>query len=82
MPTPYGESPLTTPDEDEFQGGVAPGSPAVDAPLENGGWLLNALGRGFSLLSAGPVADCAILVVELEGRLALERYDARPAPAT
>ncbi len=78
MPTPYRESPLTTPDEDGFDGGVAPGCPALDAPVADGGWLLNKLGRGFALLSAGPVDGCELPVVELAGAVAMERYDARP----
>ena len=32
--------------------GLAPGAPCLDAPLENG-WLLNALGDGFTLLTVG-----------------------------
>ena len=78
MPTPYRESPLTTPDEEAFDGGVLPGCPCVDAPLAGGRWLLNALGQGFALLSAGAVDACEIPVIELDSTVALERYDARP----
>lgn len=46
-------SPLDTLDRDDWQGkGVAPGSPALDAPLRDG-WLLDRLGSDFVLL-----ADC------------------------
>lgn len=48
----YGESPLSTPDADMWQGGVAPGQPVLDAP-HNGGWLLDHLGGDFVLLSHG-----------------------------
>ncbi|TDP63233.1 FAD-dependent oxidoreductase [Roseateles toxinivorans] len=78
-PTPYTQSPLITADEDRFDGGVAPGSPCVDAPLPGGGWLLEALGEGFVLLSFGEVGPCPlpVLVAESSGLLA-ERYDGRP----
>lgn len=54
LPHHYTATPLTTPDVDDFgDKGPAPGSPAVDAPLENGGeneWLLNRLGGRFVVL--------------------------------
>ncbi|HET6182938.1 MAG TPA: FAD-dependent oxidoreductase [Acetobacteraceae bacterium] len=44
-------SPLNTPDEDAWQGGVPPGAPAEDAPVGAAGWLLPALADGgFTLL--------------------------------
>ena len=50
---PLPGSPLNAPDRDDWQGaGVAPGYPAVDAPLANG-WLLDRLGSGFALLADG-----------------------------
>ena len=76
MPTPYVDSALLTADEDEFAGGVAPGCPAVDAPLREG-WLLEKLGRGFVLLSFGEVASTLPTVVA-EGGLLAQRYDAQP----
>jgi 3-(3-hydroxy-phenyl)propionate hydroxylase len=77
-PTPYRDSTLITADEDaSFDAGVLPGCPCVDAPLGNGRWLLSSLGRGFVLLTAGPVEGCEIPAIELDG-VALERYDARP----
>jgi len=51
----YPDSILNTPDEDEWSGGVPPGSPALDAPLGDG-WLLDRLGDRFVLLTAGPAA--------------------------
>lgn len=48
-------SPLNTPDVDMWNGGVAPGSPALDAPISYGSknWLLELLGGGFVLLVFG-----------------------------
>jgi 3-(3-hydroxy-phenyl)propionate hydroxylase len=45
--------PLQTPDGEAE--GLAPGSPCLDAPVENGasGWLLNHLGGDFALLAVG-----------------------------
>ncbi|MDN3920786.1 FAD-dependent oxidoreductase [Roseateles violae] len=78
MPTPYRDSPLITPDEDDFEGGVAPGCPCVDAPLADGRWLLNALGQDFMLLSFGAeIADGPVPVLQVDG-LAAERYGASP----
>ena len=51
LPSPNRESPLNTPDEDAFPGGVAPGEAAPDAPVASGGgtgWLLSLLNGGFS----------------------------------
>jgi 3-(3-hydroxy-phenyl)propionate hydroxylase len=92
-PTPYAQSPLSTPDEDEFSGAMSPGAPCADAPLQRDdqpGWLLNQLGQGFTLLgfgapldhvSVGGVTAKALNVgtdlVDATGVLA-ERYDARP----
>jgi 3-(3-hydroxy-phenyl)propionate hydroxylase len=56
LPAAYADSPLNTPDEDEFGGAMAPGNPCADAPVETGGeagWLLSLLGNGFTLLSFG-----------------------------
>lgn len=46
----YPQSRLNTPDDAPWTGGVAPGSPAVDAPLA-GHWLLPRLGGRFVLLA-------------------------------
>lgn len=46
----YPDSPLSTADRDDWEGGVAPGSPVLDAP-HGEGWLLERLGEGFVLLT-------------------------------
>jgi 3-(3-hydroxy-phenyl)propionate hydroxylase len=48
----YPDSPLNTEDVDAWEGGLAPGSPALDAPLGSG-WLLDSLGSGFVLCANG-----------------------------
>lgn len=48
----YPDSPLNTPDGDRWRGGVAPGSPALDAALGDQ-WLLDRLGGRFVLLARG-----------------------------
>ena len=89
-PTRYANSPLNTPDCDTFAATMAPGAPCADAPLEiagQPGWLLDQLGRGFTLLSFGAgaqpvsVAGLQTQVLELgrdlldpQGLLA-QRYD-------
>jgi 3-(3-hydroxy-phenyl)propionate hydroxylase len=50
-PVSYPDSSLNTPDRDEWNGGVRPGSPALDAPIGDG-WLLDRLGNRFVLLVA------------------------------
>ncbi|MDH3230018.1 MAG: FAD-dependent oxidoreductase [Alphaproteobacteria bacterium] len=60
VPATYTDSPLNTPDEDAFDGGMAPGHPCADAPITrngNPGWLLNLLGGRFQLLcfAAAPI---------------------------
>jgi 3-(3-hydroxy-phenyl)propionate hydroxylase len=92
LPSTLTDSPLNTPDADEFAGRMAPGAPAADAPLP-GGWLLHALHTpGFAALVFGDgdaarqslraiaQADRALHVVRvpaLDASLAAERYDAR-----
>jgi 3-(3-hydroxy-phenyl)propionate hydroxylase len=92
-PATLAGSPLNTPDRDAF-GRLVPGSPAVDAPLAGGDWLLRRLrGNEFSaLVFEGPAAEEAVRALRegAEGRvpidivrlpaegLAAERYDARP----
>lgn len=51
----YPDSPLNTPDAESWAGGVAPGSPVLDAPVGDG-WLLERLGGRFVLVSNGPVS--------------------------
>ena len=52
VPALLSQSPLNTPDSAPFAGHMAPGSPAVDAPVAGatGEWLLDYLGNGFTLL--------------------------------
>ncbi len=93
VPAVYAGSPLNTPDEDDFEGAMAPGSPCADAPIaRNGkaGWLLNLLGGGFTLLCFGdapePLEVGGVTVgVLTAGRdfedtegLVARRYDGRP----
>jgi 3-(3-hydroxy-phenyl)propionate hydroxylase len=93
VPATLADSPLNTPDRDRFVGPMVPGAPALDAPLENGTWLLKRLvGQGFTALAFGAEAtgvDQAVrsgseglvtvaLVPLPAAGLAAERYDARP----
>lgn len=55
-PVGYPESPLNTSDEDNWQGGIAPGYPALDAPLGEG-WLMDRLGGDFVLIGNGLALD-------------------------
>ncbi len=63
-PTPYLHSPLNTPDEAPFAGGIPPGCHCADAPVRHGGrdaWFLEVLdppdrgGAAFTLLAFGPL---------------------------
>jgi 3-(3-hydroxy-phenyl)propionate hydroxylase len=76
-PAIYRDSPLSTPDEDEFAGGPPPGSPVIDAPLDNG-FLCERLRGQFTLLAFDTNARGAELIAApCRGAIA-ERYDARP----
>jgi len=74
-PAIYDGSPLNTPDVDPFPEALRPGSPAVDAPVRrNGapGWLLHALGEGFTVMfqppqGENPAAAAALLAGQLAG---------------
>lgn len=87
-PVSYPASPLSTPDPaGESWAGVAPGSPALDAPLGDG-WLLDRLGGRFVLLVNGYRGDrpAGLDVLDLAGfgseaALAAERYDLAPGSA-
>ncbi len=61
VPAVLTDSPLNTPDGDIFGGAMAPGAPAVDAPVERdgqAGWLLDELGNRFhGLYFAGQSVD-------------------------
>ena len=53
LPTPYVHSSLNTPDEDQFDGGIPPGTNCIDSPIEANGkkaWLIDYLGNRFVLL--------------------------------
>ncbi len=55
LPSAY-DTPLSTPDEDAWDGGVAPGAPLVDAPLVDGtgetAWLSEIARGGFTFVQA------------------------------
>ncbi|WP_397532330.1 FAD-dependent oxidoreductase [Roseateles sp.] len=92
-PTHYLGCSLNTLDADAFIGRMLPGTPCADAPVQIAGadaWLLNQLGRGFTLLAFGPGARPVALggisaellevgrdLLDAEGVLS-ERYDAQP----
>jgi 3-(3-hydroxy-phenyl)propionate hydroxylase len=63
LPMVYAESPLSTPDDAEWEGGVSPGAPIPDAPLIDAAgkalFLTEALGQDFTLLhkANGPALD-------------------------
>lgn len=77
-PVSYRNTALNSPDVDEWDACLFAGSPVPDAPHGNG-WLLDALGDDFVLLTHGPVADMPhnIRTLVIEGlaadRLALPR---------
>ena len=74
VPSTYPDSVLNTPDDEAWPGGLPPGAPAMDAPLD-GGWLLERLSRsGFTVLNWGGAADA----VPVAGPLADARYGAGP----
>lgn len=77
----YGDSPLSTPDRDVWQGGVAPGAPVLDAPLGDG-WLLERLGDDFVLLAqdwTGPLPQ-GVRLLAVDG-LAAQRLALTPGAA-
>ena len=73
LPTIYENSSLNTRDGETFAGAMVPGAPAADAPLERGGWLIDALGGRFELLTfaddpgeiARPVIDAFAVLARL-----------------
>ncbi|MBV9537420.1 MAG: FAD-dependent oxidoreductase [Acidisphaera sp.] len=76
------DSPLDTPDDAEWRGGVPPGAAAIDAPYRDGDWLLRHLGGAFTALVFDeprplPPLPVAVVFAPPDGRAA-ERYDARP----
>lgn len=86
LPHAYTESPLSTPDSDDFAGVMTPGAPAVDAPLGDG-WLLERTLSGFTLLCFGePGGDIKALPMAVEivnhgDAMINQRYDSRPGTA-
>ncbi|WP_152624257.1 FAD-dependent oxidoreductase [Cupriavidus sp. IDO] len=55
LPSVLADSPLNTPDADDFAGVMVPGAACADAPVTGGpsaqsGWLLGHLGGGFTLM--------------------------------
>lgn len=80
----YPQSGLNTPDDQVWSSGIAPGSPALDAPA-NGAWLLPQLGGRFVLLAngwtQGPPADVELIdITQWAGdhSLLLARYGLQP----
>ncbi|CAN5647830.1 FAD-dependent oxidoreductase [soil metagenome] len=80
----YPASRLNTPDRDVWQGGVAPGSPMLDASLGDG-WLLDALGGDFVLLAQswrGAVpAGLRLVEIGKGDATAIERLGLEPGAA-
>lgn len=93
-PTVY-DTPLSTPDEDAFSGTARLGAPAPDAPLSTpsgeGGFLLERLSQGFTLLFVDgegeppPPQGGAVRVINRdlldESGVFCRRYDATPGSA-
>jgi 3-(3-hydroxy-phenyl)propionate hydroxylase len=83
VPTVQPESSLDTPDRDgDWVGGPGPGRAALDAPTGNG-WLIDRLGRDFSVLTFGNddvgAVPSGVTTVPVAGNgLAWQRYDSRP----
>jgi 3-(3-hydroxy-phenyl)propionate hydroxylase len=64
VPSTLHDSPLNTPDADDFDGWMCPGAPMDDAPVRGDPpWLLRRLGDDFTLLYFGTpsAAECAAL---------------------
>lgn len=82
MPVSFPESPLNTPDTDDWAGeGVAPGSPPVDAE-NDGTWLLGQLSeRNFNLLSECGRKVAGLHPVTLSSEAAKARYALGPQGA-
>jgi 3-(3-hydroxy-phenyl)propionate hydroxylase len=76
-PCSYAGMPHLSADDTGLPPALAPGAPCLDAPLPDGGWLLERLGGGFRLLGVGVdpprTAGVEAIRVEAEG-LVGERY--------
>jgi len=86
LPTAYAGSGFFAPDDPGFQAGPPPGAPALDAPLEDGSWLLSHCQAGrFILLRfgpGGPEAPQGMTVLDLPtDGAAARRYGARAGSA-
>jgi 3-(3-hydroxy-phenyl)propionate hydroxylase len=85
-PVSYPQSPLNTADEATASwAGIAPGAPAIDAPLADG-WLLEHLGDEFALVAAGwhGPAPTGVRLVDLGAETtseAAKRFDLAPGSA-
>ena len=79
VPTLQADSPIDTPDSDEWAGGPGPGRAMIDAPLVNGGdgWLIDRTGSGFAVLAFGD--ELPPLSLPVTG-LMVTRGAARPPP--
>ena len=82
------DSPLNTPDRDDFMGGVAPGAPAADAPVHYDtapGWLLDAIdGRftGLYFTDGAPESNVARALARLDdGPVPIRTLAVSPRPA-
>jgi 3-(3-hydroxy-phenyl)propionate hydroxylase len=54
LPSSYLDSPLNTPDDETWNGGVKPGAPALDAPIEGDDgstWFVDVLGTTFTIVT-------------------------------
>jgi len=94
-PTPYLNSSLNTADAEMFAGLMKPGTNCADAPIQcdgKDGWLLNHLGKGFTVLTlnanpqvsevkfgviTAPVLAVGRDIIDVRGVLAA-RYDGKP----
>ncbi|HEX2117022.1 MAG TPA: FAD-dependent oxidoreductase [Alphaproteobacteria bacterium] len=86
VPTVNRASPLDTPDLDRFDGGVAPGCAALDAPIatdSRDGWLLPVLNGGFSGLyfTQGPIDPATASALASLNQAALPVHGVVVAPA-
>jgi 3-(3-hydroxy-phenyl)propionate hydroxylase len=85
LPSAYADTPLSTPDDERWPAGPAPGAPIPDAPFGDG-FLCERLGRDFTLLAADDAAaraappGVAVLVAEGAGEV-MSRYGLAPGAA-
>lgn len=89
VPCTLSDSPLNTPDSEEFRGAMTPGAPCMDAPVDAGGkmtWFLRLLGGFFTLVvfSEDGVTDFEIDGIEIPLGIRLSRVivSTRPSSGT